>query len=109
MDAVRHRLGYVYMGRAESNNGRSRLLMRGESVVASTGLAMAAIVLVAIACAGAWTVFSQRTADRSRVRQDLQDLSQLLGRSIEPLLSEGSLSAARSIIVGTATEHGMTE
>ncbi len=86
-----------------------RLLMRGESIIASTGLAMAAILLLAMACAGAWTVYTEREKERAHVQQDLESWGQLLARSIEQQLGNQTLSSVRTLMMNAATEHGLAE
>lgn len=98
------------MSRTETTGEKkvSRLLMRGESMVASTGLAMAAIVLLAVAGAGAWTVYAQRQSDRAHVARSLESWGQLLARGVEQHLAADELSAARALVVNEAAEHGLS-
>lgn len=69
----------------KQQKGKPFLLMRGESVIASTGIAMAAIFMVAMLAAGGWTVVTERRAARSEARANVESCGQLLASSIEPL------------------------
>ena len=99
------------MKRADNQaaKGVPRFLMRGESIIASTGLAMAAILLLAIACAGGWTVFAERRTERTRVQDDLRSWGQLLARSVEQQLSNDTLSSVRTLVMDAAREHDLSE
>src|ERR1051326_7093437 len=94
---------------AKAGNHVPRLLRRGEAIIASTGLAMAAIMLLAMACAGAWTVFHERQVERARVQEDLESWGQLLARSLEQQLGKRNLYSARTLAVNAAVEHGLAQ
>lgn len=78
--------------------------MRGESIVASWGLALAAILLFAMGGAGLWTYVSQREAHRELRRESLGAVAALLGDSVTRLLSGGDVSGIRTLIVEAARE-----
>src|SRR5690348_11792664 len=63
-----------------------RLLERGESVIASTGLAVAAILMLSLAAAGGWTVYLQRSEARVSAQNNLDLCGRLLAQTLEPLL-----------------------
>jgi signal transduction histidine kinase len=96
------------MSKAANQGGPARWLVRGESIVASTGLALAAIVLLAMASAGAWTVYAERRAAQDRAAQDLQSWGLLLARSLEQQLGAGGLSGARTLVINAAAEHDLS-
>lgn len=86
-----------------------RLLLRGESVIASTGLALAAIFLLAIAAAGGWTVYTARYAARVETQAALEGSGRLLADSVQPLLSDEKWQrGVRSLMVSAVGAHGLS-
>ncbi len=87
-------------------NGRVRrgLLMRGESLVATWGLALAAILLLAMSAVGMWAYVSQRDAHRALREESLQAVGGVLSQSIERLLASNDLSGIRTLMVDAARE-----
>lgn len=85
---------------------RYKLLMRGESAIASAGLALAATMMMAIAGAGAWTVFSLRHAARAHLRADVESWARFLAGSAESKLSDptGKMDV-RADLARIAEEH----
>lgn len=82
--------------------------MRGESIIAFTGLAVASIFLLSIAGAGAWTVHVQRSTERDQTRGEIESCGRLLVRGAEPLLAAGELSEARAMLVAAAVDHSLS-
>ncbi len=95
------------LDRAKHVVGR-RLLVRGESMVASTGLALAAILLLAMGAAGWWTLVSQRAALRAERESSLNAIGDLLAQSAERLLAAGDVSGVRTLVANTALEKNLT-
>jgi signal transduction histidine kinase len=87
---------------------RSKLLMRGESVIASTGLALIAIFMMAIAGAGGWAVYTERQAAREHLETGLQTTARLLADSIAPLLdSPDGGTDIRNLLISASSDHGL--
>jgi PAS domain S-box-containing protein len=84
---------------------RSRLLPRGESVVASAGLALAALLLCVMSASAWWVHHTQQTVlDASRATQT-RAAGDLLAETAEVLLAQDDLSAARRLLADTARAH----
>jgi signal transduction histidine kinase len=87
----------------------TKLLVRGESVIASTGLAIAAILLMVCAGAGVWTVYTQRQAARASTLAEVGGWARLLASQAEPLIEReaepGNFSRLRSTVMAFAAEH----
>jgi signal transduction histidine kinase len=81
-----------------------RLLVRGESLVASTGLAVAAILVVLFVCAATWVLYAHRQAARETTQAQAQGWAELMARTAEPLIEEGRYSELRSVVVAFAVE-----
>lgn len=76
--------------------------MRGESIVAVWGLALAAILMLAMGGVGLWTYVSQRDAYRELRQDSLQSVGALLDESIQRLLAGGDVSGVRTLIIDAA-------
>ncbi|MHC5022376.1 MAG: sensor histidine kinase [Planctomycetota bacterium] len=85
---------------------RRTLMQRGESVVASSGLALAAVLLAGLGASGWWTLSIQKDA-RHKARQDeVNALAGLLQESAEAMLASDELSGLRRVVVSVArTQH----
>lgn len=83
------------------------MLERGESVIASTGLAVAAILMLSLAAAGGWSVYLQRSAARTEAQSRVESCGKLLSQSLEPLLSAHEDSTARSLLSSAAVDNGL--
>jgi signal transduction histidine kinase len=83
-------------------------LMRGESAVASVGIAGAAILLAALAACGWWTLQQVRLAQVEARAQQAQVVGSLLSQSAEPLLESGDLTAVRRLIVDAGRNYGLS-
>ncbi len=83
----------------EGNVSReSRLLMRGETVIARTGLILASIVLVAMFSNGWLTYQAQRDAVSAARRQQVMAVESLLWQSAEIMLAQDEVSAVRRLL-----------
>src|SRR5688500_16731545 len=67
--------------------GWDRLLTRGESTIASVGIAVAAILLAVMASSAWWTVRTQRAALEADRAEQVGAVGDLLAQSAESLLS----------------------
>lgn len=88
---------------------RSRLLVRGESLVGFVGIAAAAIVLGMIALAGWWSMRGQQQAWRFVREQQVRVLTQVLSQSAESMLAANELSALRRLLVDSKQHHDLRE
>lgn len=89
-----------------SRHGPPRYLERGESTVASTGLMVAAILMMAIAGGGTWTIVTQRQLARDELLSSVERSGKLLVASSEPLLSAGNVNAVRMLLQTATAENG---
>jgi hypothetical protein len=90
-----------------TKTGPRRLLGNGESLVASTGLAVAAILLLAMAGAGWWALTSQRDAVREARSELAAAWGSLLADQAGRLIDQGELGALRSAVGQAAAERGL--
>lgn len=105
---------------SDTNNGASagsaplrgrlmrRTLTRGESVVASTGLLAAAILVVALGAAAWWSVHSFGQATRTAREQKVQAVAQLLARNVAAAIAADNLSAVQRQVDEAARAHGFS-
>jgi len=82
-------------------------LTRGESVIASSGLALAVILLVAMAASAWWTLRTQRDAIQTARNEQLNALGPLLSHSVEVLLISDDLVTVRLMISDAARSHSL--
>ncbi|MCC6661157.1 MAG: PAS domain-containing protein [Phycisphaerales bacterium] len=90
-----------------TKTGARRLLGSGESLVASTGLAVAAILLLAMAGAGWWALTTQRETVREARSELAAAWGSLLADQAGRLIDQGELSTLRSAIGQAAAERGL--
>ncbi len=76
-----------------------RFLLRGESVVASTGLLLAAILLTCMVAMGYWMARVQRTNLQSVRVSEIESLGELLTQASERLLVLDELTSVRRLLV----------
>jgi signal transduction histidine kinase len=81
-----------------------RLLVRGESLVASTGLAVAAILVVLFVGAAMWVLYAHRQAAAETTQAQAQGWAELMATKAEPLIQEGRFAELRSVVVAFAVE-----
>ncbi len=86
-----------------------RFLVRGESLIASTGLVLAAILLASMAATGYWTLRTQRDALDSARAQEIQSLGDVLCDTAGLLLSVEELTTVRRLIVDVGRSFNMME
>ena len=88
---------------------RSRLFVHGESVIASVGIALAAILLALMAALAWWTVRSERhAAENARVDQ-VNTIGHLLSQSAGVMLERGELSAVRRLIAEAGSKYDLAQ
>ncbi len=77
-------------------------LLRGESAVASIGLAVAVLLVVTLTACGAWLVRAQRqTAEAARIAQ-IETVADLLAATSEPMLASGTQAVRRQLMDASA-------
>jgi PAS domain S-box-containing protein len=82
-------------------------LTRGESIVASTGLAIAVILFAAMAASTWWTARTQRESMQSAREEQLSALGSLLSQSAETLLAADELATVRLMISDAARSNAL--
>lgn len=85
-----------------------RTLTRGESVVASTGLLAAAILVLALGAAAWWSVHSFGQATRTAREQKVQAVAQLLARNAAGAIAADNLSAVQRQVDEASRTHGLS-
>ncbi len=78
--------------------GGRRLLLRGESLIASTGLILAAILLVVMAATSYWTSRTQRHALEAARTEEIRSLGELLSDTAGLMLSVQELTNVRRLV-----------
>ncbi|MEX0653576.1 MAG: ATP-binding protein [Phycisphaeraceae bacterium] len=82
-----------------------RLLLRGESTIASLSMAMAAILVAALLGCGLWLVHHQRQTLEQARHSQLVAVADVMAGSAEALLSADELTAVRRMLMAAADEH----
>jgi PAS domain S-box-containing protein len=86
---------------------RHRLFVHGESVIASVGIALAAILLSLMAALAWWTVRSERhAAENARVDQ-VNTIGHLLSQSAGVMLEREELSAVRRLVAEAGSKYDL--
>lgn len=108
---VRGMGGAVEADRTEKKPGgsRHRLLLRGESAVASIGIALAALLLAAMAASSFWIHTNQRAASELGRAEQAQTACALLAQASERLLAQNDLTAARTLLSQTARDYRFSQ
>src|SRR4051794_25843216 len=87
---------------------RTRLLERGESVIASVGLSLVALLLCVMTVTVWWTLHMQQSAlDQTRAEQ-VTAVGEFLARSSELLLQQNEMRAVRRLIADAARLNGFS-
>lgn len=94
----------------EANNPKAptprRLwLGRGESSIASVGLAVTVILIVSLLGCGYWMLRTQRDTLEDARRQQVRLLIDVLGQATEQLLADDELTAVRRLVMEAAARH----
>lgn len=87
---------------------RSRLFLRGESAIASIGIAAAAILLGAMAVLAWWNAQAQRQSMFDARQEQVHSIGMLMSLSAESLLAVDELSATRRIISDAAVTEELS-
>lgn len=82
-------------------------LLRGESVVASSGLMLAAILLGAVAGVAWWAQRSENQAIRTAEVGQARAVGEILSRGVEGMLTGGELTGARRLVADIGLRHGL--
>src|SRR5690606_36519252 len=90
-----------------TTNLSRRLLVRGESVIASTGLTLAAILLGAMAAASGWALKTQRDSLQAARDQQIHATGEMLALASERLLAADDITGLRSLITEAARMYGL--
>ncbi|HTL31341.1 MAG TPA: ATP-binding protein, partial [Tepidisphaeraceae bacterium] len=88
---------------------RRGLLLRGESSVASIGIAASAVLLVSMAALAWWTTRIQSEYAQSTRQEQVRSAGVLLAQSIEVMLQQNELSAARRLIADAARNQELSQ
>lgn len=88
---------------------RKRLLLHGESVIASAGIALAALLLTLMAGLAWWTVRSERHATENARVEQVSTVGFLLSHSAEVFLERGELTALRRLVSEAAAKYELTQ
>ena len=86
-----------------------RLMQRGESLVASIGISLAAIVMLAMAAAAWWTYSAEKQSVQQVRTAQIQRAAELLAQSASTMLASDELSGLRSLLIDTARENQLEE
>jgi signal transduction histidine kinase len=84
---------------------RQRLLLRGESAVASAGLVLASILLVTMGASAWWTFRTQHAALTEARQQQAQAIAAILSQSAEVMLGANELTAVRRLIADASRDY----
>jgi len=88
---------------------RRRLLVHGESVIASAGIALAALLLGLMACMAWWTTRSERHfAENARVEQ-VNAIGFVLSQGAEVMLERDELTALRRLVSEAANKYELSQ
>jgi hypothetical protein len=86
---------------------RNRLLLRGESLIASVGLSLAALLLFVMTASMWWTLHVQQSALNNTRSDQLKAVGDMLARSAELLTPQGDLTAVRRMVADAARANGL--
>ena len=86
---------------------KSRFLVRGESVIASWGLILAAILLLAMGASAWWTSRAHRASVLTAGEEQAEALAAVLQRSAETLLAADELSVLRCLLSDVARSNSL--
>jgi PAS domain S-box-containing protein len=95
--------------RLAKSGRRSRLLLRGESAIASVGAALAAILLGAMGASAWWLQHTQSATSQGARAEQLHTVGDLTSQNVEALLSAGELSAVRRVLSETSAAYNLSD
>jgi PAS domain S-box-containing protein len=85
-----------------------RMLMHGETIIASSGIALAALLLASMSATAYWTTREQAVSAEQAENDRVRSLAISLAPGTETLLSSDDLSVVRRIISETAMNQSLT-
>ncbi|HEY1685719.1 MAG TPA: ATP-binding protein [Tepidisphaeraceae bacterium] len=88
---------------------KPRLIQRGESLVASIGISLAAIVMLAMGAATWWTVAADKQSVEQLRAAQIQRSAELLAQSASTMLASNELSGLRSLLIDAAREDQLED
>jgi PAS domain S-box-containing protein len=88
---------------------RRRFLLRGESSVASIGITAAALLLCSMATLAWWTTRIQNQYAENTREEQVRSAGVLVAQSIEVMLEQNELSAARRLIADAARNQELSQ
>lgn len=88
---------------------RGRLIHRGESLVASVGISLAAIVMLAMGAAAWWTLNAQKTASQQDRIAEVERSGDLLAQSAQTMLTSNDLSGLRTLLADAARNSNFSD
>jgi PAS domain S-box-containing protein len=92
-----------------SKGRRSRLLLRGESTIASVGVALAAILLGAMGASAWWLRQNQVESSQGARAQQVRTVGDLLSQNVESLLTANELTAVRRAVSEASATYHLTD
>jgi PAS domain S-box-containing protein len=87
---------------------RGQWLLRGESVVASIGVALAAILLGAMGASAWWIARTTSATSEGARTEQLRTVGDLTSQNVEALLSAGELPAVRRMLSETGAAYNLS-
>ena len=84
---------------------KRRFLQRGESMVASAGLAVAAILLAAMGVSAWWVSRTYRQSFNTVQAAEIRAVGELLADTSQSLLEAGELTTLRRVIADTSRKY----
>jgi len=83
-----------------------RVLVRGESLVATAGLLAAAILVIALGAAAWWSVYSYRQAVETAREGRVRAVAQMLARSAGGMIGSDNIIGVQRLVDEAARVHG---
>lgn len=93
---------------SEKPRKSTKLLTRGESMVATWGLALASILLGAVGASAIWMHKSEQGWILNARADEVRAVGSMLTESTEGLLASGDLSTVRRLVANAAHHHELT-
>ncbi|MEX2544586.1 MAG: ATP-binding protein [Phycisphaeraceae bacterium] len=81
------------------------LLMRGEALIASVGIAVALILVATLGGAGYWLLHTERQATEQARRQRIEAVVELLAPTAEHMLATDTITPLRRLMMDMADRH----
>ena len=81
------------------------MLLRGESAVASVGLALMGVLVAALLACGGWLTWTQRDTYRSARHDQVAAVTGVLEHAAESLLADGRVTPVRRMLMDAADRH----